>query len=83
MIKEAGFQESQEKGFHIALQSKCPIYLIAINGMEKTTHKKPLKRVRVTVELFDEIKPEQYEGKTAGELALMCENKYREYFKQV
>lgn len=70
-------------GFHIALLSKCPIYFIAIKGMEKTTNKKAMKRAKVTVELFDEIKPEQYEGKSAGQIALMCEEKYRDYFKQV
>ena len=70
-------------GFHIALLSKCPIYLIGINGMEKTAHKKAWKRVKVTIDLFGTITKEEYEGKSAGEIANMCEQKYREYFKQV
>ena len=70
-------------GFHIALRSKCPIYLVGINGMEKTIGKKSLKRVHVKVEMFDTITYEQYEGKSAGQIANMCEQKYREYFKQV
>lgn len=70
-------------GFHIALQSKCPIYLIAIEGMEKTTNKKSIKRVRVHVELFDTIKPEEYKDMSAGQIANMCEEKYRKFFKQV
>ena len=51
--------------------------------MEKTIHKKALKRVRVNIELFGTLNPEEYEGKSAGQLANMCEQKYREYFKQV
>ena len=70
-------------GFHIAIRSKCPIYLIGIDGMGKTIHKKSIKRVKVYVEHFDTIESEQYEGKTAGEIASICEKKYREYFKQV
>ena len=69
-------------GFHIALQSKCPIYLIGIKNMEKALKKKKYQAAKVDVELFDEIKPEEYEGKSAGELAELCEEKYRVFLGQ-
>lgn len=70
-------------GFHIAIRSKCPIYLVGIDGMEKTIHKSAMKVVKVYIEHFATIEPEEYEGKSAGEIANMCEKKYREHFKQV
>ena len=69
-------------GFNIAKRAKCPIYFIGISGMENAVNKRKGHIAKVKVELFGTIKPEEYEGKTAGEIAVMCENKYRSYFKQ-
>lgn len=66
-------------GFNIATRCKCNIVLVGFTGMEKTINKSKASLVRVKVELFDVIKPEEYEGKTAGEVAIMCEERYKKY----
>lgn len=68
--------------FHIAKECKCPIYFIGFKGMEKATHKSKLKAVRVQIELFGELQPEEYKDLSAGEIALLCEKKYRDYLGQ-
>lgn len=70
-------------GFNIALRSKCPIVLIGFKNMQDALKKKRKKFLKVRVEVFDEIKPEEYENMTAGELAEYCENKYKEYLGQL
>ena len=67
-------------GFHIAKRCKCPIFLLGINGMSAANKKAKLKIAKVQIECFGTIRPEEYEGLSAGEIALMCENKYKEYF---
>ena len=68
--------------FHIAINSKCPIYLIGIRGMEKMLKKHRVLPVTVELELFDKIKYEEYKDLTAGAIAEMCEKKYRDYLGQ-
>ena len=70
-------------GFHIAKQCDCPIFLIGIHGMEKAVKKSKMKIVRSNIELFDTVSPEQYKDLSAGEIAKMCEEKYRKYFNQL
>ena len=70
-------------GFNIALQSKCPIKLIAFKNMQEATKKKRKTFIKVQVEVFDEIRPEQYENMTAAELAELCEKKYKEFLGQL
>ena len=70
-------------GFNIALRSKCPIKLIAFKNMQEATKKKRKKFIKVEVEVFDEIRPEQYENMTAAELAELCEKKYKEFLGQL
>lgn len=69
-------------GFHIALQSKCPIYLIGIKNMENALKKKKLQFVKVEFELFGVIRPEEYENMSAGQLANLAESKYRIFLGQ-
>ncbi len=66
-------------GFNIAIRSKCPIVLVGFKDMDKTIRKSNLKPVRIHVELFDIIRPEEYEGMTAGQVAVMCEERYKKY----
>ena len=68
--------------FHIAKDCKCPIYFIGFKGMEKASNKSSLKPALVQIELFGKLEPNEYEGKSAGEIALMCEEKYRQYLGQ-
>ena len=75
-------REFKHGGFHIAINSKCPIVLVGFTNMEKTVNKKNTKFVKINVEVFDVIKSEEYEGKTAGEIAEMCRNKYLQYLGQ-
>ncbi len=70
-------------GFNIAIRSKCPISLVAFKNMQEATKKKRKKFLRIKVEVFDKILPEQYENMTAGELAELCEKKYKEYLGQL
>ena len=70
-------------GFNIALRSKCPVVLIGFKGMEdilKSTKK--FHKGTVSVEVFDVIESKEYENMSAGELAEMCERKYKEYLGQ-
>ena len=69
-------------GFHIALRSKCPITLICLKDMEKASQRRHMRPVKVTLVVIGTIKPEEYEGMTAGELAELCENKYKEFLNQ-
>jgi len=66
-------------GFNIATRSKCNLVLVGFTGMEKTLTKSSASLVKVNVEVFDVIKPEEYDGKTAGEVAVMCEERYKKY----
>ena len=66
-------------GFNIATRSKCNIVLVGFSGMEKTLTKSKFSLVRVKVELFDVIKPEEYDDKSAGQVAVMCEERYKRY----
>lgn len=68
--------------FHIAKQCNCPIFLIGFKGMEKTVNKSKLKPTRVKIELFGKVEPEEYKGMSAGEIANLCEKKYRDYLGQ-
>lgn len=70
-------------GFHIALRSKCPITLLVLKNIEKTGQRKFIKPVKVEVVILEVIKPEFYENMSAGELALYCENKYKEFLHQL
>ena len=70
-------------GFNIALRSKCPIVLIGFSNMQDALKAKRKKFLKIKVEVFDTIKPEQYENMTAGELAEYCEKKYKEYLGQL
>ncbi len=67
-------------GFHIAIRSKCPIFLLGIHGMEAALKKHKFKSVKTSVEYFGVIQPEEYANLNAGELAELCERKYREHF---
>ncbi len=66
-------------GFNIATRSKCPIVLIGFKDMQKALKKNALSFIRIHVELFDVIQPEEYEGMTAGQVAGLCEEKYKKY----
>ena len=70
-------------GFHIALRSKCPITLICLKDMEKASQRKHMRPVKVTLVVLETIRPEEYEGMTAGELAELCENKYKKFLNQL
>lgn len=70
-------------GFHIALQSKCPISLLCLKGMEKVSQRKIIKPCSVDLVLIEVIKPEEYEGMTAGQLAEYCEQKYKKFLNQL
>ena len=70
-------------GFNIALRSKCPIVLIGFSNMQEATKKKRKKFLKIKVEVFDTIQPEVYENMTAGELAELCEKKYKEFLGQL
>lgn len=70
-------------GFNIALRSKCPIVLVGFKGMEdvlKSTKK--YHKGKVFVEVFDVIENKEYENMSAGELASMCEERYKKYLGQ-
>ena len=67
-------------GFHIAKRCKCPIFLIGIKGMDSANKKSKLKIAKTEVDYFGVVRPEEYEGLSAGEIAQLCENKYKEYF---
>lgn len=69
-------------GFNIAVRSNCPIILVGFKGMEDVLTKKKLAVKKVMVEVFDIIYPKDYENKTAGEIAEMCEERYRKYLGQ-
>jgi len=69
-------------GFSIAIRSECPIVLIGFKGMEKAVDKSNMKKAKVFVEVFDVIQPEEYKGKTAKEVAELCQKKYQDYLGQ-
>lgn len=69
--------------FLIAKQCKCPIYFLGISGMERAVKKSKARLVKTYIELFEALNPEDYESLSAAELALLCEKKYREHFKQL
>ena len=75
-------REFKHGGFNIALRSKCPIVLTGFTNMEKALKKKKFGLVKIKVEVFDVIEPEQYEGMSAGQIAKMCEEKYLTYLGQ-
>ena len=66
-------------GFNIATRSKCPIVLTAFTGMDKAIRKSSSASCKVTVEVFDIVQPSEYEGKTAGEVATLCRERYLKY----
>ena len=66
-------------GFNIATKSKCPIVLIGFTNMQKALTKKKGSYVKINVEVFDVIQPDEYDGKSAAEVAEMCRNKYINY----
>lgn len=66
-------------GFNIATRSKCPIVLIGFSNMQKALTKKKHSYVNINVEVFDVIKPEEYNDKSAAEVAQMCEERYKKY----
>lgn len=66
-------------GFNIPMRSKCPIALVGFKDMNKALNKSSLKFVRIHVELFDVIEPKEYEGMTAGQIAELCEERYKKY----
>lgn len=66
-------------GFNIATKSKCPIVLIGFTNMQKALTKKKGSYVKINVEVFDVIQPDEYDGKSAAEVAEMCRNKYKNY----
>ena len=69
-------------GFNIATRSECPIVLVGFNNMGDALKKKKLSFVRINVELFDVVKPEEYKGMSAGEVAELCEKRYQKYLEQ-
>ena len=66
-------------GFHIALKSNCPIVLVGFRDMKKALNKKKMHFIHINVEVFDIIQKEEYQGKSAAELAQLCEDKYKKY----
>ncbi len=75
-------REFKHGGFNIALRSKCPITFICFKNMEAALKKHTFKVAKVDIEVFDVVKPEEYEGMTAGQLAEYCEKKYKDYLGQ-
>ena len=70
-------------GFNIALRCKCPITLVAFTNMQEAAKKKRKKFIKINVEVFDNIMPEEYENMSAGELAELCEKKYKNFLGQL
>lgn len=70
-------------GFHIATRSKCPIVLVGFQNMQDALKEKRKKILRIKVEVFDIIKPEEYENMSAAEVAELCEKKYKTYLGQL
>ena len=66
-------------GFNIPVRSKCPIVLIGFRDMDKTIRKSHGLLVKIHVELFDVIRPGEYEGLSAGQTAVLCEERYKKY----
>ena len=70
-------------GFNIALRCKCPITLVAFTNMQEAAKKKRKKFIKINVEVFDKIMHEEYENMSAGELAELCEKKYKKFLGQL
>lgn len=66
-------------GFNIATRSNCPIVFIGFKDMQKAVVKRKSWLLKIHVEVFDVIQPEEYQGMSAGEVAELCETKYRKY----
>lgn len=66
-------------GFNIALRSKCPIVLIGFKNMNDAIKKKKRFLFKINVELFDVVQPNEYDGMSAGEVASLCEKRYKKY----
>ena len=75
-------REFKHGGFNIATRSECPIVLVGFNNMGDALKKKKLSFVKINVELFDVVKPEEYKGMSAGEVAELCEKRYQKYLEK-
>lgn len=70
-------------GFNIAIRSQCPIVLVGFTNMQDALKKHRKKILKIQVEVFDIIKPEEYMNMSAKEVAELCENKYKSYLGQL
>lgn len=68
--------------FHMALQAKCPIVVLAIQNTNCVLSRFPRHFTQIYLDVVAVVEPEEYEGMAANELALKCRGYIERRFEQ-